>query len=70
MNTNKKLYRVDRKEIGYIKFIFEAYEGIAVVSTEEKGGNLISVNVPDGFDEDVDLIMADLASKMIIEPVV
>ncbi|MGD9008509.1 MAG: DUF4911 domain-containing protein, partial [Desulfobacteraceae bacterium] len=33
MRTTKQLYRVDRRQISMIRFIFEAYEGLAVVTT-------------------------------------
>ncbi len=33
METIKKYYRIERKEICFLKFIFEAYDGIAMLTT-------------------------------------
>ncbi|THB80012.1 MAG: DUF4911 domain-containing protein [Desulfobacteraceae bacterium] len=50
-NTVRKDYHVDKSGIGFIKFIFEAHEGVAVVSTVEpkKGHIMLSIS-PDMVD--------------------
>ncbi|HWP67422.1 MAG TPA: DUF4911 domain-containing protein [Candidatus Limnocylindria bacterium] len=41
---------VPRAEIGYVKFIFESYEGIAVLRTiDRQQGLLVVLAVPDGL---------------------
>ena len=41
MKTILKEYRVDKTRIGFIKFIFEAHEGIAVATTlDPKTGHI------------------------------
>lgn len=41
MKTILKEYRVDRTRIGFIKFIFEAHDGIAVATTlDPKTGHI------------------------------
>jgi hypothetical protein len=37
MQSVLKEYTVDKTKIGFIRFIFEAYEGLAVVTTLEPG---------------------------------
>ena len=45
MNTLVKQYRVDKSHIGFIRFIFEAHEGIAVVSTLDPKAGLIKLSI-------------------------
>lgn len=41
MQTLIKEYMVDRSKIGFIRFIFEAHEGVAVVTTlDPKAGHI------------------------------
>ncbi len=55
-----KEYRVDKTRIGFIKFIFEAYEGIAVVTTlDARTGHVRFAIAPDLADEAFQII-ADL----------
>jgi hypothetical protein len=55
-----KEYRVDKTRIGFIKFIFEAYEGIAVVTTlDARIGHVRFAIAPDLADEAFRII-ADL----------
>ena len=69
MKTIQKKYRVDRKKIGFIKFIFEAYEGIAVVSTIDAQNNLLLLSIaPDLLDES-DMIVADLKKDFLFDAI-
>lgn len=48
MKTVHKQYLVDKTRIGFIRFIFEAYEGVAVVSTlDPKTGHIRLAIAPD-----------------------
>ena len=43
---------VPRAEIGYVKFIFESYEGLAVLRTiDRQRGLLVVLAVPDGMEQ-------------------
>jgi gamma-glutamyl phosphate reductase len=56
----QKEYRVDKTRIGFIRFIFEAYEGVAVVTTlDVKTGHIVLRIAPDRVDT-ADRIVADL----------
>lgn len=68
METIKKYYRVDRKEIAYIKFILEAYDGIAVLKTVNPGKGVIELMIAPGCENDVDAVMRDLEKTILIEP--
>lgn len=48
MRTLHKEYQVDKTRIGFIKFIFEAHEGVAVVTTlDAAGGHIRLAIAPD-----------------------
>ena len=55
---------VPRAEIGYVKFIFESYEGLAVLRTiDRQQGLLVVLAVPDGLDQ-VRLVVSSLAEEI------
>lgn len=68
MRTTKQLYRVDRRQISMIRFIFEAYEGLAVVTTVDPTDGVVSLSVAPGCEDTVKIIMDDLARDILIEP--
>lgn len=55
-----RYFRVDRRDLVYLKFILEAYEGMSTLSTVEKGGAIVSLTVPAGFAGD----MAELINAL------
>lgn len=68
LETSKQIYRVDRRQINLIRFIFEAYEGVAVVSTVEAATGLISLAVAPGCEAVAESVMDDLSKSILIEP--
>jgi hypothetical protein len=69
MQTSKQKYRVDRRQISFIKFIFEAYEGVAVVTTLDPATGLISLAMAPGCEKLVRDVMDDLSRSILIEPI-
>ncbi|MCK5542653.1 MAG: DUF4911 domain-containing protein [Desulfobacterales bacterium] len=69
MKTIQKKYRVDRKKIGFIKFIFEAYEGIAVVSTVDAKKNLVMLSISPDLVKESDIIVNDLKKDFLFDEV-
>jgi hypothetical protein len=56
--------QVPRAEIGYVKFVFESYEGVAVLRTiDRRAGILVVLAVPDFLDQ-ARSIVAALAGEM------
>ena len=68
VETIKRYYRVDRREIAFIKFIFEAYDGIAVLETLDPVDGIVAFHIAPGCEGDVDAILADLKREIVIEP--
>ncbi len=63
----KRYYRVDRREIAFLRFIFEAYDGIATIETLNPESGLIVIYIAPGCEPDVDLILEDLKSDIMME---
>ena len=68
MQCHKKYLRVDRRQIGFMKFIFEAYDGIANLTTIDAGLGIISINIPEGCINIVDNLLDILGHDILIEP--
>jgi len=68
MQTTKRYYRIDRTQIAFLRFIFEAYDGIAVVRTMDAQKGVILLYIPPGCEDDVDYVLQDLAKQIMIEP--
>ncbi len=67
LETNQKYYRVDRSEIAYLRFIFEAYDGIAVVKTVDAQKGIIVLHIAPGCEDDVEYVLHDLKKEIMIE---
>ena len=50
-------YLIDPRQIHYLRFIIEAYPGMAVVSTADSTLGLVSIAVAPGCDSDILLIL-------------
>jgi hypothetical protein len=66
LETIKRCYRVDRREIAFIKFIFEAYDGIAGIRTTDPAKGVIELHIAPGCEEQVDRILRDLEKEILI----
>jgi hypothetical protein len=66
--TTKRYYRIDRREIAYLRFILEAYDGIAVVSTLNSNSGLVVLHIAPGCEQDVEMILQDLKRNIMLEP--
>ena len=70
MDTVKKIFRVDRREIAYLRFIFEAYDGLAMMTTIDPQLGIVAFHIPPGCEADVEWILEDLGENMMIEPLI
>ena len=68
MKTVSRYYRVDRRRINLIKFIFEAYEGLAVVTTLDADAGLIVLSIAPGCELLAAEVIADLGKSFLIAP--
>ena len=68
LKTISKFYLIDRKSVGFIKFILEAYDGIAVVETIDPGAAKIKLHIAPGCESDVENVLHELRRDILIEP--
>lgn len=69
METVKRYYRVDRRHISMLRFIFEAYEGVAIVSTLDNQKGVIVLSIAPGCEKVAHTVMTDLGNSFLIEPI-
>lgn len=69
METTKRYYRVDRTEMAFLRFIFEAYDGIAVIRTMDAQKGIVVLYIAPGCEDDVDYVLQDLEKNIMIEPI-
>jgi hypothetical protein len=55
--------------VGFVKFIFEAYDGIAVVETIVPQTAIIKLHIAPGCESDVEGVLRELKKEILIEPV-
>ncbi|UCG05026.1 MAG: DUF4911 domain-containing protein [Desulfobacterales bacterium] len=68
LETSRKYYRVDRRQIAFLRFIFEAYDGIAVLQTIDAQQGMIALHIAPGCEDEVEFILHDLKKHILIEP--
>ena len=66
MKTTTQYYRVDRRQIAFIKFIFEAYDGIAGIRTTDPVKGIIKLHIAPGCQEQVEQVLRDLKKEILI----
>ena len=69
METVRRVFRVDRRRISLIKFVFEAYEGLAMVTTLDAAAGIIALRAAPGCEALAEAVLMDLGKRFIIEPV-
>ena len=67
--TIKRYYRVDRREIAFLRFIFEAYDGLAMIETLNPESGVIVFYIAPGCESDVDMILRDLKGDIMMEAI-
>lgn len=70
LHTTQRYFRIDRRDISYLRFILEAYEGVAVLTTVDARDGIVKVLIAPGSEYLVaDLLDALRASRdILLEP--
>lgn len=66
---SNRYFRVNRRDMVYLKFILEAYEGMNVMSTVDNAAGIIRIAIMPGFEDDMDALLAELGRQVAMEPV-
>ncbi len=64
-----RYFKVAHRDMVYLKFILEAYEGMNVMSTVDNKAGIIRIAIMHGFVEDMDALLAELGRRVVMEPV-
>jgi hypothetical protein len=67
LKSIKKYLRVDRREICFLKFILEAYDGIATLTTIDAHRGIVMLRIAPGSESDVEAVLQDLKKDIIID---
>lgn len=69
MKTVHREYRVDKTRIGFIRFILEAHEGVAIATTLDAKTGLIRLAISPDRLETAELIIQDLKKDFLFNEV-
>ena len=65
-----RYFKVLHRDMVFLKFILEAYEGMNVMSTVDNGAGIIRIGIMEGFEAEMDDLLADLGRQVKMEAVV
>jgi Domain of unknown function (DUF4911) len=65
-----RYFKVRHRDMVYLKFILEAYEGMNVMSTVDNVAGIIRIAIMEGFEADMDWLLAELGRQVAMEAVV
>lgn len=69
MQTTQTLYLVEKSRIGFLKFIFEGYDNLAVLTTLDSATGLVRLTIAPGCSSEAYAVMADLKKDIMINEV-
>jgi hypothetical protein len=65
-DTIARYFKVERRDLAYLKFILEAYEGLATLSTVEREGAIVRIAYPHFSGADLDALLQALNREIAI----
>ena len=69
MDTVQKYFKVERKNIAFLKFILEAYEGMAVMRTLDPQAGVVELMIAPNFEKEVEAVLDDLRGELEVQPI-
>jgi hypothetical protein len=69
METANRYYQLAGRDMVYMKFILEAYEGLSTMSTIDGKRGIVKVNYPLPFEKDMAELMEALATEIAVTEV-
>ena len=64
-----RYFKVRHRDMVYLKFILEGYEGMNVMSTVDNVAGIIRIAIMEGFETDMNDLLADLGRQVSMEAV-
>jgi hypothetical protein len=69
MESVRKIFRIDPREIAFFRFILEGYDGLAVLTTLDAKFGKVELVIPPACEDEIDIILQGLSSEITIKPV-
>lgn len=69
MESFKQYYRMDRRAICLLRFLLEAYDGIAGLSTLDAQEGRVVLYVPPGCEREVHALIDEMHHEFMIRPI-
>ena len=69
MQTSSRYYKLASRDMVYMKFILEAYEGLSTMSTIDGKKGIVRVNFTLGFADDLAALMEALSKEISVTEV-
>ncbi len=63
MDTKSLFIQIPPQQIAYLTFLFESYEGLAVVRMVDRHRGIVEIMVPPCFEDEAKEIIQDLAQE-------
>jgi len=63
-----RYFKVAHRDMVFLKFILEAYEGMNVMSTVDNKAGIIRIAIMPGFVADMDELLTELGRQVAMEP--
>ena len=70
MDTISLILQIPPREIAYLNFILESYEGVAAMRTVDPREGIVELMVSPSYQEEIREILKDLAEEFPIQEVV
>ncbi|HWI40705.1 MAG TPA: DUF4911 domain-containing protein [Verrucomicrobiae bacterium] len=63
-SSTVRFFQVPRSQVCYLKFILEAYDGLATLTTVDPAPAVVSVTVPDALLAEAEPLLQSLAAEL------
>jgi len=67
--STNKYYRLEKKDIYFVKFILEAYDGIALMKTIDSKNGIVQFLIAPGCENEFNKLIIDLSKDVKIESI-
>lgn len=68
METRKDYFRMDRREIAFLKFLLEAYDGIGMISTLDREQGVVLIRTAPGCESEMATLLEEIGNERAILP--
>ncbi len=69
MESSHRCFQVRRRDVAFLRFVIEASDGLAQLTTLDAAGTTVAVVVPPGCEADVEALMNGLRALVPMKPV-